>query len=204
MTTEVAFTRSVKAEQERRGSRLGYARLEEKGGWPTTVTADLAAFLAQRDTAFLATASADGRPYVQHRGGPPGFIKVLDENTLAFADFGGNRQYITLGNLAENPRALLFLMDFATRRRIKIWGRAEALEDRPDLTKALADPAYGAKPERAIVFHIEAWDVNCPQHIVPRFTAQEIEQVLAPLRWRISELEAECAALKGKLRTEAP
>jgi predicted pyridoxine 5'-phosphate oxidase superfamily flavin-nucleotide-binding protein len=194
MTTEVAFTRSVKAEQQRRGSRAGYARLEEKGGWPTTVTADLAAFLAERDTAFLATASADGRPYVQHRGGPPGFIRALDERTLAFADFGGNRQYITLGNLAENPRALLFLIDFATQRRIKIWGRAEAIEDRPDLTEALADPGYGTKPERAIVFHIEAWDVNCPQHIVPRYSAKEVERLLAPLRRRISELEARCAA----------
>ncbi len=129
IVSDIAFTPAVKAAQARLGSRAGYAKMEQRGGWRDTVTADLARFIAERDSFYLATASADGRPYIQHRGGPKGFLNVLDEHTLAFADFSGNRQYISMGNLAENDQAFIFLMDYANRRRIKIWGRAEVVED---------------------------------------------------------------------------
>ena len=156
--------------------------MEAKGGWSSTVTPDLAHFIAARDSFYLSTASADGQPYIQHRGGPPGFLRVLDEHTLAFADFRGNRQYISAGNLAENPRAFLFLMDYPNRSRIKIWGRAKVVEDDPALMERLVDPGYAARPEQAIVFTIEAWDVNCPQHITPRFTADEYDAQVAQPR----------------------
>ncbi|RIL07723.1 MAG: pyridoxamine 5'-phosphate oxidase [Proteobacteria bacterium] len=164
-TTDVAFTKSVKALQTRAGSRDAYARLEATGGWQDRVTPKLAEMLAGLDSFFLATASAAGRPYVQHRGGPPGFLRVLDARTLAFADFSGNRQYISAGNLAENDQAFLFLMDWSARRRIKVWGRARVVDDDPVLLARLSDPSYDAEPERAIVFTIEAWDTNCRQHI---------------------------------------
>ncbi len=166
--SDVAFTPAVKTVQERLGSRGSYARVEQGPGWSRTVSPDLAAFIAERDSFYLGSASADGQPYIQHRGGPPGFLKVLDENTLAFADFSGNRQYISMGNLSENDRAFIFLMDYTNRRRVKIWGRAEFVEDDPELLKKLIDPDYKARPERALIFHVEAWDVNCPQHITPR------------------------------------
>ncbi len=196
--SDIAFTPSVKAVQTRKGSRAGYARMEEKGGWQNTVTEDLAAYIAARDSFYLATASADGQPYVQHRGGKPGFLKVLDETTLAFADFKGNRQYISQGNLAENDRAYLFLMDYANRRRIKIWGRARVVEDDPELLARLADADYQGKPEQAVVFTIEAWDVNCPQHITPRYTELQIAHLVAPLQARIKELETQLAAASGQ------
>jgi len=192
--SDIAFTPSVKAIQSRKGSRTGYARMEEKGGWQNTVTDDLAGFIAERDSFYLATASADGQPYVQHRGGKPGFLKVLNETTLAFADFKGNRQYISEGNLAENDKAYVFLMDYATRQRIKIWGRARIVEDDPDLLESLVDADYKAKPEQAVVFEIEAWDVNCPQHIVRRFDETQIEKLIAPLKAHIEQLEAQVAA----------
>jgi predicted pyridoxine 5'-phosphate oxidase superfamily flavin-nucleotide-binding protein len=195
-TTEVAFTPAVKAVQERLGSRALYARLESKGGWRDRVTPDLAAFLATRDSVYLATASADGRPYIQHRGGPKGFLKPLDDRRLGFADFAGNRQYITLGNLSENDRVALFLMDYANRQRIKIWGRARVVEDDPALLDRLSDPAYASRPQRAVVIAIEAWDVNCPQHIPRRYGEEEIAPAVARLQARIAELEAELAALK--------
>ncbi len=195
-SSDVAFTPAVKAMQEKLGSRAGYARMEEKGGWKTTVTPDLAGFLAQRDSFYLATASAEGQPYIQHRGGPKGFLRVIDEQTLGFADFGGNRQYISLGNLSENDRAQLFLMDYANRRRVKVWGRARVVEDDPFLLERLADPEYPGKPERAILFTIEAWDVNCPQHITPRFTEADLAPGIGRLKARIEELEAEVARLK--------
>ena len=196
-TSDVAFTPAVKAMQERLGSRAGYARMERKGGWQDTVTDDLAAFLATRDSLYLATASAEGQPYIQHRGGPKGFLKVLDKKRLAFADFKGNRQYITLGNLSENPRAHIFLMDYPNRQRVKIWGRAEVVESDPRLLETLSDPAYGGVPERAIVFHLEAWDVNCPQHITPRYTEDDVAAAFAKLQGRIQDLEAEVARLKS-------
>jgi len=195
-SSDVAFTPAVKAWQERMGSRRGYARMEEKGGWRTSVTPDLAAFLAERDSIYLATASADGQPYIQHRGGPKGFLKVLGERTLGFADLTGNKQYISAGNLSENDRAHIFLMDYANRQRIKIWGRARVVEDDADLLAQLVDPDYKGRPERAIVFEIEAWDVNCPQHITPRYTEEQVAQAVAKLTGRIAELETEIERLR--------
>ncbi|MCZ6845280.1 MAG: pyridoxamine 5'-phosphate oxidase family protein [Alphaproteobacteria bacterium] len=192
-TSDVAFSPAVKAAQSRLGSRGGYARMEEKGGWRDTITDELADFIAQRDSFYIATASADGQPYIQHRGGPKGFLKVLDDRTLGFADFAGNRQYISLGNLSENDRAQLFLMDYAGRRRIKIWGRARVVEDDPALVDRLMDPDYKARPERAFVFEVEAWDVNCPQHITPRYTEAEFAPVIQHLQQRIATLDAELA-----------
>jgi predicted pyridoxine 5'-phosphate oxidase superfamily flavin-nucleotide-binding protein len=195
--SDVAFTPAVKAAQEARGSRAGYARMERKGGWESRVTAELAAFLAERDSCYLASASAEGQPYVQHRGGPKGFLKVLDERRLAFADFGGNRQYITLGNLSENDRAFLFLMDYANQRRVKVWGRARVVEDDAALLARLVDPGYPGRPERAIVFEVEAWDVNCPQHITRRYAEDDVAAAIAKLQARIEALEAELAALRA-------
>ncbi len=189
--SDVAFTPSVKAVQERLGSREGYASMEQGGGWRDRVTPELAAFIGERDTMFIATTNADGQPYIQHRGGPPGFLKVLDEHTLGFADFSGNRQYITVGNLDDNPKAFIFLMDFAKRRRIKLWGRAEVVETNDELREKLHDPDYGSEPERMFLFHIDAWDVNCPQHIKPRFTEEEVGESIQALRDRIAQLEAE-------------
>lgn len=192
--TDIAFTPSVKREQEKRGSRAAYAKLEARGGWRDRVTPDLAAFLAEADTFFLATASADGRPYIQHRGGPKGFLKAIDEKTLAFADFRGNRQFISVGNIAENDRVFIFLPDFARQGRIKIWGRARVVENDADLMRRLADPNYEGVPERAILITIEAWDSNCRQHITPRFTEAEVAAAVEPLRRRVAELEARLAA----------
>ena len=194
--SDIAFTPAVKAQQTRLGSRTAYARMDEKGGWSDTVTEDLAQFIAERDSFYLATTSATGQPYVQHRGGPKGFLKVVNERTLAFTDFGGNRQYITAGNLTENDRAFIFLMDYANRRRIKIWGRARVIEDDAPLLARLVDPLYRGKPERAIEFSIEAWDVNCPQHITRRFTEEEIDPEIQRLRGRITELEAQVSTLR--------
>ena len=187
------FTDAVKAQQTLRGSREGYARFEAKRGWRREVTADLAAFLAARQSFYLGTAAADGQPYIQHRGGPQGFLKVLGPHSLGFADFGGNRQYITLGHLSENPKATIFLMDYANRQRIKLWGRAEVREGDAALIERLTMPDYEAKPERAILFEIDAWDINCPQHI-PRFYDEEtMAAVIGKLQGRIAELEAELA-----------
>ena len=198
-TSDVAFSPAVKAWQEKMGSRAGYARMEQKGGWKDRVTPDLAAFLAERDSCYLATASAEGQPYIQHRGGPKGFLKVLDEHTLAFADFAGNRQYISAGNLSENDRAQIFLMDYANRQRIKIWGRARVVEYDPALLERLADPAYKGRPERAIVFEIAAWDVNCPQHITPRFSRHELEPLMREMERRNEELQARVTELETEL-----
>ena len=189
--SDVAFTPSVKLLQEEKGSRRGYSKMEEKGGWQETITEDLAQFIGQRDSFYLGTASADGQPYIQHRGGKPGFLKVLDEKTLAFADFRGNRQYITAGNLSENDKAYLFLMDYPNRRRIKIWGRARVVADDPELMARLADSDYEGVPEQAVVFEITAWDVNCPQHITPRYSEAEVGEIIQPLKQRIAELEAQ-------------
>ena len=189
--SDIAFTPSVKAIQEQMGSRQQYARMEERGGWQNVITQELADFVAEQDSLYLATASTEGRPYIQHRGGPKGFLKVLDGRTFAFADFMGNRQYISLGNLAENNQAFIFLMDYANQTRIKIWGTAEVIEDEPDLLKQLTDSQYKGRPERVIRFHVQAWDANCRQHIPLKYSQEEVEGLLQPLRDRITALEAE-------------
>src|SRR5262245_23471691 len=194
--SDIVFTPAARSAQTERGSAHAYDK-RIAAGFPDRVTDDLAAFIAEPDTAFPATVSAAGAPYIQHRGGPKGFIKVLDDKTLGFADYAGNRQYITLGNLAENDRAYLFLLDFARRRRIKVWGRARVVENDPALLERLADPGYRARPERALLFTVEAWDVNCTQHITPRFTEAEVMEATAPLRDRIAELEAENTRLRA-------
>ena len=196
-TSDVAFTPAVKAIQARKGSRDAYARVEQDGGWRTEVDDDLAAFLAAQDSLFLATATADGQPYIQHRGGPKGFVKILDKNTLAFADYGGNRQYITQGNLSENPKAHIFVMDFAHRRRVKIWGEARVVDDDPALLKSLMPAGYKARPEQVILFKISAWDTNCPQHIPQKFDAADVAAALASRDARIAELETELAKSKS-------
>jgi predicted pyridoxine 5'-phosphate oxidase superfamily flavin-nucleotide-binding protein len=203
-SSDIAFTPAVKAVQTRRRSRAAYAALEAEGGFRTAVTEDLVAFLAQVDTAYLATANALGQPYAQHRGGPKGFIRPLDDHTLAFADFAGNRQYVTTGNLSENDRAFLFLMDYAHRRRIKVWGRARVVEDDPDLVARLMPPGYRARGEQAIVFTVEAWDVNCPQHIPQKLDAADVAAAFERLQARIAELEQETAALKARLSAQRP
>ena len=196
--SDIAFTPSVKAEQERNGSRAQYARMEQAKGWASTVTPDLAAQIGAARSFYLGTASAEGQPYIQHRGGPPGFLRVLDERTLAFADLSGNRQYITAGNLAENPRAFIFIMDYARRRRVKSWGRARFIED-DDALLAQLRPARGdVIAERVIVFTIEAWDRNCPQHIPQLIPIEDAEAALKQLRQRVAELEGELVHLNGK------
>jgi uncharacterized protein len=197
-SSDVAFTPAVKAIQARKGSRKAYAHVEANGGWRTEIDADLTAFLAAQDSMFLATATADGQPYIQHRGGPKGFIKILDKNTLAFADYSGNRQYITQGNLTENPKANIFLMDYAHRRRIKIWGEARVVDDDPALLQSLMPQGYKARPEQVILFRIAAWDTNCPQHIPQKFDAADVAAALASRDTRIAGLEAELAALRAK------
>ena len=197
-SSDVAFTPSVKSIQARKGSRDGYAQVEENGGWRTEIDEKLAGFLAEADSFYLATANAEGQPYIQHRGGPKGFIKILDKNTLAFADYSGNRQFITQGNLSENPKAHIFVMDYAHRRRVKIWGEARVIEDDPALTRSLMPQGYRARPEQVILFRISAWDTNCPQHIPHKFDAADVAAALASRDARIAELEAELAALKGE------
>jgi predicted pyridoxine 5'-phosphate oxidase superfamily flavin-nucleotide-binding protein len=197
-SSDVAFTPAVKAIQSRKGSREAYARVEAGGGWRTEIDADLAARLIEADSFYFATASAEGQPYIQHRGGPQGFIRILDKNTLAFADYSGNRQYITQGNLSENPKAYIFIMDYACRRRVKLWGEARIVEDDPALLQSLMPKGYRARPEQAILFRISAWDTNCPQHIPQKFDAADVAAALASRDARIAELEAELAALKGQ------
>jgi predicted pyridoxine 5'-phosphate oxidase superfamily flavin-nucleotide-binding protein len=194
--SDIVFTPAARAAQAERGSARAYDK-RIAVGFPDRVTPELAAFIGELDTAFLATVSAAGAPYIQHRGGPKGFIKVLEDKTLGFADYAGNRQYITISNLAENDRAYLFLLDFAARRRIKVWGRARAVEDDPALLARLADPGYRARPERAILFTVEAWDVNCSQHITARFSEDEIVGATVVMRERIAALEAENAQLRA-------
>lgn len=198
-SSDIAFTPTVKAIQSERGSRSRYAKVEARGGWQTTVTPDLATIIGEVRSFYLATANAEGQPYVQHRGGPPGFLRVLDERTLAFADFSGNRQYITTGNLSDNPRAFIFLMDYASRRRIKIWGRARVITDDVALTARLFPDGYTARPEQAIVFELEAWDVNCQQHIPQLFPAEDVAVTLQRFQARMRELEAENAELRQRL-----
>ncbi|UWU77741.1 pyridoxamine 5'-phosphate oxidase family protein [Bradyrhizobium huanghuaihaiense] len=194
--SDVAFSPAVKAIQARKGSRDAYARSEQRG-WRTEVDENLEAFLADANSFYFSTASADGQPYIQHRGGPKGFLKVLDKQTLAFADYAGNQQFITQGNLSENPKAYIFVMDYAHRRRVKIWGEARVVEDDEALTTSLMPKGYRARPEQVILFKIAAWDTNCPQHIPQKFDAGDVATALAARDQRIAELEAEVAALKG-------
>lgn len=196
--SDVAFTPTVKSIQTRKGSRRAYARMEDGEGWKTTITPDLAAFIAGQTSAFLGTANAAGQPYIQHRGGPPGFLHVLDDRTIAFADFLGNRQFITQGNLAENPKAHLFLIDYMQRQRVKIWGEACVVENDPALLTELLPPNYKARGEQAILFHVDAWDANCPQHIPQRFEAADVARLIEERDRRIAGLEQETARLKGK------
>jgi len=196
--SDVAFTATVKAIQARKGSRPAYARMEEGGSWAQTISDDLKAEIEAQTSVFLATANADGQPYIQHRGGPPGFLQVLDAHTIAFVDFAGNRQYITQGNLAENPKAQLFLIDYAQRRRIKVWGTARVIEGDEALLGRLMPEGYRAKPEQVLLFTVTAWDVNCPQHIPQRFEAADVRAAMASRDRRIAELEAEIARLGGR------
>ncbi|MGL4556161.1 MAG: pyridoxamine 5'-phosphate oxidase family protein [Afipia sp.] len=197
-SSDVAFTPAVKAIQTRKGSRGGYAHMEDGGGFRTEIDQGLAAFIGEQTSFFLATANAEGQPYIQHRGGPAGFIRILDKSTLAFADYKGNRQYITQGNLTENPKAYIFLIDYVNRRRIKIWGEARVVEDDPALTAALMPKDYKARPEQTIIFKITAWDSNCPQHIPMKFDAADVATAIAARDERIAELEAEVALLKQR------
>ena len=197
-SSDIAFTPAVKGIQAEKGSRSSYARMETGGSWETKVTPELEAFLADLDMFYLGTANAEGQPYIQYRGGSPGFLKKVDDKTLGFADFGGNRQYITLGNLSENPKAFIFLMDYARSRRIKLWGKARVANGDPMLFDRLRDLSYPGKVERAILFEIEAWDINCPQHIHKRFPQKQVAPIIEQLQNRIAELEATLKALGTK------
>ena len=214
--SDVAFTSTVKAIQSAKGSREAYAKMELQGGWETDVTTELAHFIAEQDMFFLGTANAEGQPYIQHRGGPAGFLKVLDKHTLAFADFGGNQQYITLGNLQDNPKAFIFLIDYVNRVRIKLWGtargdrainwrwrthrrrRADGSTEFPKLLERLVDPSYNADPQRIIVFNVHAWDRNCPQHIHRRYPQSMIAPLVDHLKGHIAALEKQVRSLGAK------
>jgi hypothetical protein len=197
-SSDVAFTPSVKALQARKGSRHAYERVEQRGAWPSQITPELAAFVAAQTSIFFATASPDGQPYIQHRGGPPGFLRLLDEKTIGFVDFAGNRQYITQGNLADNPKAYLFLIDYAQRKRVKIWGEARVVEGDAELTAKLMPEGYKARPEQVILFTVAAWDTNCAQHIPQRFEAVDVATALAERDKRIAALEAEVKRLRAR------
>jgi predicted pyridoxine 5'-phosphate oxidase superfamily flavin-nucleotide-binding protein len=201
--SDVAFTDAVKAIQERKGSRRAYARMEEGAGWRTTITPDLAEFIAEQTSVFLATANAVGQPYIQHRGGPPGFLRVIDEHTVAFADFRGNRQFITQGNLAENPKAHLFLIDYANGRRVKIWGEARVIEDDAVMLAELMPADYKSRGEQVVLFRVKAWDANCPQHIPKRFDAATVAAALEARDRQIAKLEAEINRLKSTRANQA-
>jgi predicted pyridoxine 5'-phosphate oxidase superfamily flavin-nucleotide-binding protein len=195
-SSDIAFTATVKAIQARKGSRQSYARLEEAGSWNTRITTDLQAFIEAQTSVFLATANREGQPYIQHRGGPSGFLKVLDDHRLGFVDFVGNRQYITLGNLQENPKVHLFLIDYAERKRVKIWGEARVVEDDADLTARLMPGNYKARASQVILVQVKAWDANCPQHIPRRVEAAAVAAAIEERDRQIAQLRAELAALR--------
>lgn len=199
--SDIAFTESVKAVQTQKGSRSQYARMEQGAGWQTKVTEELKVFLSELDMFYLGTASQSGQPYIQYRGGSPGFLKVLDERTLGFADFAGNQQFITLGNLAENSQAFLFLIDYVHRRRVKIWGTARIVEDDPELLVQLHEPTYPARVERAILFAVTAWDINCPQHIHPRLPQADVLKLVQQLQAENEQLKKEQARLHLKMKS---
>jgi uncharacterized protein len=195
--SDVGFCPTVKAIQSRKGSRQGYAQMEDKGSWETRITDDLKMFIEAQTSVFLGTANAVGQPYIQHRGGPAGFLRVINDKTIGFVDFAGNRQYITAGNLTDNPQAYLFLIDYAHRQRIKIWGTARVIEGDVELTRRLMPQGYRARAEQVILFTVAAWDANCPQHIPQRFEADDVVAALAARDQRIAELEAEVARLRA-------
>ncbi|MFZ6819261.1 pyridoxamine 5'-phosphate oxidase family protein [Undibacterium sp. Ji22W] len=203
-TSDVAFTSSVKALQARKGSRHAYARMEQNGSWESTVTAQLRDFIALQTSFYMATVNADGQPYIQHRGGPAGFLRVLDEHRLAFVDFSGNKQFISQGNLTENPKVHLFLMDYAHRQRIKIWGDALVIEDDPVLLASLVPENYPVKSEQVIVIRVSAWDANCPQHIPVRFDAVQVKKALAEKDQEIERLKRKLANLRIKIMDQLP
>jgi len=188
-TSDIAFTPAVKALQEVYGSRKAYARMESKRGWANELTPPIIDFVEKRDSFYMGTSNQDGQPYIQHRGGAPGFLKVLDPKTIAFADFSGNQQFISVGNLSENPKVFLFLMDYPSRTRVKIWGEAQVDSTDSNLMESLAVEGYSANLERAVLIKIKAVDVNCPQHIVQRYTADEVDKIVTPLKEKIKELE---------------
>jgi predicted pyridoxine 5'-phosphate oxidase superfamily flavin-nucleotide-binding protein len=194
--SDVAFSETVKAIQARKGSRAGYERMERNGSWEQLITAELKTEIEAQTSVFLATANAKGQPYIQHRGGPVGFLRVLDERTIGFADFAGNRQYITQGNLQENPKSHLFVIDYASRRRVKIWGTARIVEGDEALVRRLMPVGYRARPEQALLFTVTAWDVNCPQHIPQRFDAADVAAELEVRDQRIAALEVEVQRLR--------
>ncbi|MCR9088764.1 MAG: pyridoxamine 5'-phosphate oxidase family protein [Rhodobacteraceae bacterium] len=195
---DIAFTPAVEAAQTAQGSRELNARQQAQPGRSNTaLTGDEAAFLAQRDSFYMASVGETGWPYLQHRGGPAGFVKVLDAQTLGFADFAGNRQYVSLGNLAGDDRVSLFFMDYLNRARLKMFGRASTIGPDDPRLDALSVDGYRARIERGFVIHVEGFDWNCPQHITQRFTLDEVEQATAKMMARIAELEAELAALKS-------
>jgi len=196
-SSDIAFSPAVRAVQKRRGSRKGYERMEAKGGFRTTIDANLAQFIASMRSFYIATASKDGQPYIQHRGGPPGFLRVIDKKTLAFANFSGNRQYITTSNLAENPHAFLFLMDYENRQRVKIWGTARVVDEDQDLIAKLFPEGYKARAEAAIIFKVQAWAANCPQHIPQMLFAEDVAGAIGILQDRMAMLEAENARLRA-------
>jgi len=198
-SSDVAFTPAVKAIQAKKGSRDGYAEVERNGGWRTEVDDRLASLLADTNSFYMATATADGQPYIQHRGGPKGFVKVLDKRTIAFADYAGNRQYLTQGNLSENNKAHIFIMDYAHRRRVKIWGEARVVDDDPALLQSLMPKGYRARSEQVIVFKIAAWDTNCPQHIPQKFDAADVAAAMSEATAKMAALEAEVAKLKAQV-----
>ena len=202
--SDVAFTSAVKAIQTRKGSRHGYARMEQAGGWQVAISDELADFIAAQTSIYLATANADGQPYIQHRGGPAGFIQVLDAHTLAFVDYAGNKQYISAGNLSENPKAHMFLMDYAHRQRIKIWGEARVVEGDEALIARLMPQGYKARPEQVILFTVTAWDANCPQHIPVRFEAADVTAALDARDARIKALELEVQQLRAQQAGSTP
>ena len=199
VASDVAFTATVKAIQQKLGSRAAYARMEEGEGWETAITPDLAGFIAEQTSVFFGTANAAGQPYIQHRGGPPGFLHVLDEKTIGFADVRGNRQFITLGNLAENAKAHLFLIDYEHSQRVKIWGEARVIEDDPILLEKLLPEHEKPQGARVILFNVTAWDANCPKYIPQRFEAQGVARALEQRDRRVAELEREVAGLKARL-----
>ena len=196
--SDIAFTPAVKAIQSRKGSRTTYARMEERGYMRTEITEDIAAFIEQQNSVFLGSVSSDNAPYIQHRGGPPGFLKVLGPTTLGFVDYTGNRQFISQGNFAENSKAFLFLIDYVNQRRIKIWGTVEVLENRPDLIDQLASPGYSARPEQAMIFEVTAYDLNCPQHIPRKLNIEDVDHLLRRQQDQIAALKEEIKRLKDQ------